>query len=260
MTAELYDIGGRGVLLYTPPGIHPNAPLVITNHPGGSNSVAWRAQSGLDAAANTAKCYMLYTNGHGNPDTAITQKTWWPECSDAYQCCSYAGFIKVNDVEYIKLLTEVIPTLAGLSIDTSRIYLASYSNGCMLSLSVLAKYPTLFKAATGLAGTFIGVRREITTPVNVPIMHIYGTADTVVPPAGGASSETNPYNHDLPYHFPALADWQAYLTANGMRITNVRLEGADHTFASAAAALGAHSFASRVSDMVLGTGTWQGLV
>jgi poly(3-hydroxybutyrate) depolymerase len=260
MTFSVYSIGGRAVVLYTPPGIQPNAPLVITNHPGGSNALAWITQSGLNAAADAAKCYMLYTNGHGDPDHNVNQKTWWPGCGAAYQCCSYAGLIKVNDVEFIKLLTEVMPTIAGLSIDTSRIHLACYSNGWMLGLSCLAKYPTVFKSATGIAAAFIGIWKEITTPVNVPIMHIYGTADTVVPPAGGASSELDPYKNNTPYHFPALADWQAYLIENGMRITNVKLEGASHLFDSVTAALGAHNFASRVSDMVLGTGTWQGLV
>lgn len=247
-------INGRQVLLYTPVGIAANAPLVLALHPGGTNATLWQSTLNLDAEADTGLFYVLYVNGHGNPSIVSgAVKTWWCGFSE-YPCCGYAGSIKDNDVEFIRLLIERVPEL--YSIDRTKIYLSGFSNGGMLSYSYIMSYPADIAGMTILASCYIGVSGEAVATSNKKVMHIYGTTDTVIPPAGGASSETDPYNHNDSYQFPSLANWQSFLTSKGIVFNTVALSGVGHTFASLQTALGVNSFESRIGDMVAGTGTW----
>ena len=89
-----------------------------------------------------------------------------------------------DDVGFLRRLARVL--VARGTTDPTRLYLVGVSSGGMLTLRVLCEAPELFAgAATIIAGMPTGVGAACRRRRPVPVIMFNGTADPVVPYAGG---------------------------------------------------------------------------
>lgn len=249
-TTTTHTLLERNYRLFTPDGIGANAPLVICLHPGLSNAQAFQTgvsslNNTLDDAAFThsTKFYVAYPNGTGRVIGSNVLLTW-----NAGWCCGYAHEAKKNDILFIKNLRTKL--LANYSIDSTKVYLAGYSNGGFLAYSILGTNPTLWAGAVIAAGALKKDYDELAGTINLDITHVWGTLDTIVNPEGSPNSgDSQIYGS---YH-DSLSNMFAELTSRGATINQIELTGAEHSFASIQAYLASQEstdFATLVTDMI----------
>lgn len=96
-------------------------------------------------------------------------------------CCGIAQATGVDDVSYLSgLITRLT---ARADVDPSRIYLAGFSNGGMMTYRYLCADASRIAAAASVAGT----RTASCFPSNpTSVLHVHGTVDETVPYRGGA--------------------------------------------------------------------------
>ena len=86
-----------------------------------------------------------------------------------------------DDVAYMRALIE--EARKKISIDPRRIYLMGYSNGAHLALDTACKDPSLVAAIVSIAGA--RPVDDACTEQPVSVLHVHGTEDPTVDPAGG---------------------------------------------------------------------------
>lgn len=85
-----------------------------------------------------------------------------------------------KDVEFIRSLIEYLKN--NYSIDDSSIFVAGYSNGAMMAYRLAAEISDKIAGIACVTGTMV---EDSVTPKNpVPVMHIHGDADLVIPHTG----------------------------------------------------------------------------
>jgi polyhydroxybutyrate depolymerase len=97
-------------------------------------------------------------------------------------CCDYfdAG---VDDAGYLRGLIEGIGS--ALAIERKRVYLLGHSNGGFMSYRMACDYADVIAGIASLAGTTTLGETNCRPSQPVNVLHIHGTADEVVPYAGG---------------------------------------------------------------------------
>ena len=175
-------------------------PAVFMLHGGGGYAAQVQEQTDWNNKAKGAEFNVVYPQGIDPDDTG---GTW-----NAEHCCGAALSLDSPDVlfdgQLVDALTggldyELSDTTVRLSLDSSRIYLAGFSNGAMLAHRIAAKYPGCFAAVAPVAGT-IGGQDEDQTELHVPappgqpipILMMHGLEDAHVPYYGGSSSGVFP--------------------------------------------------------------------
>ena len=148
------------------------APLLLALHGGGGSADQFARASRLSGPGTASGYAVIYPEGSGRSRL----KTW-----NAVYCCAYAQRERVDDVAFLDAVIADASSRFGL--DNSRIYLTGMSNGSMMAETYAALRPGRVSAVAGVAGTFdtdsVRVRGQ------VPMMHIHGTADDMVPYQGG---------------------------------------------------------------------------
>ena len=98
--------------------------------------------------------------------------------------------MKIKDLDFLEDVIEDSTSL--LSIDSSRIYMAGFSNGGMLTHQFALQRPGRLAAAAVVAGPINSARGKAPAvpdfadkAVALPILLMHGTADPVIPYAGG---------------------------------------------------------------------------
>ena len=89
------------------------------------------------------------------------------------------GISNVNDIQFLTELALYLQTSLDLSSDCT--YSCGYSNGGYMSYSLACAMPEVFKAIGSVGGTMSGEAWETCEAQAVPVVHIHGTADGVVP-------------------------------------------------------------------------------
>jgi polyhydroxybutyrate depolymerase len=145
--------------------------LLLALHPLGGSGASFERASGLDRRAAAAGAIVVYPNGLGH--------SW-----DAGTCCSYAARHHIDDVRF--LVHVVADVSRRLPIDPSRIAVAGFSNGAMMSYRLACERPDLFHVAAVVAGDAVGPRCNPARPV--AMVHVHGARDGLVPLSGVASS------------------------------------------------------------------------
>jgi polyhydroxybutyrate depolymerase len=102
------------------------------------------------------------------------------------------GLANADDVGYLRQLTEKL-VATGVS-DPDRVYLAGISNGGMMTLRMLCEAPEPFAgAATIIANMPALVGADCRLKKRMPILMFNGTADPIVPYAGGKVGRIGSY-------------------------------------------------------------------
>lgn len=149
-------------------------PLVLVLHGGGGNFNYAVKMTGMSAKADKERFIVAYPNGTGKYGWFV--RTW-----NAGDCCGYAQKHKIDDLSFFRAL---IRHLAGkYSIDQSRVYLAGFSNGAMMTYQLGCELSEQIAAIAVVGGSMTGRERAPSRPLPVIIFH--GSNDDHVPYEGG---------------------------------------------------------------------------
>ncbi len=202
----------RPVNVYVPSGYNgqTNMPLVILLHfytGTGASQENYMQFRSLAEARGFLYCY---------PDGTIDRagNHFW----NATGGCCDSWSTGVDDAGYLRALIEEIGR--QFAVDHKRIYLIGHSNGGFLAYRMACQSADLIAGIASLAGmTFLNPSDcAPSEPVN--ILHIHGTADEIVPYAGGAFTTVGQvisHTANMPA-FPGVLQtlqlWAGYNTAS----------------------------------------------
>lgn len=150
-------------------------PLILNLHGYTSNGSQQAMYSNFNAIADTAGFIAVHPDGTIDPNTS--QRFW-----------NFGIFgATVNDVGFLEALIDTIS--AHYSINSNRVYATGMSNGGFMSYA-LACQTSRFAAVASVTGAMSVVMYNSCNPANpVPVMHIHGTSDSVVPYNGNSTSK-----------------------------------------------------------------------
>lgn len=171
LAAETVDLGGRQYRADLPP--HPQgAPILVALHGGGGNPAQFARNSGLSRVANAAGYAVIYPAGSGRSRLL----TW-----NGGYCCGFAQRAGIDDVAFLDAVIADAARRYGL--DAARVYMTGMSNGAIMTETYAALRPGAVRAIAAVSGTLDLSRFRPAGPV--PLLAIHGTADPMVPYAGG---------------------------------------------------------------------------
>ncbi|MBN2418445.1 MAG: hypothetical protein JXL81_03595 [Deltaproteobacteria bacterium] len=177
----------RHYLLHVPAGYTPEKkiPLVIVIHGAFSTPKQMEKQSGFSEVADREGFLAAYPSGAFGIFGFL--KHW-----NAGHCCGKAAKENTDDVGFLlKVMDDVN---ADFAVDESRIYMAGFSNGGMLTYRFAAEHTDKLAAAAVL-GASLGGRESAETPLWItpvpksplPLIVFHAKDDLSVPYAGGTS-------------------------------------------------------------------------
>ncbi|MEJ2207394.1 MAG: alpha/beta fold hydrolase, partial [Gemmatimonadota bacterium] len=155
--------------LHLPPGLSPDRPhpLLIFLHGAGDNGPAFRARLAADAATDEAGFITVWPSG--------MEGTWTVGCADE---CTFAEALQADDVTFLKTL---IRHLAGeIPVDTSRVFLAGFSQGGQLA-QLFACRSELVPAGIAVvsAELYKAVAQDCDPGGAFPVGIVHGDADPI---------------------------------------------------------------------------------
>ncbi len=177
----LYNDVLREYILYIPDDLPENAPLVIGLHGYTSSPWTFKNNFGWDELAEQNKFIMCYPQGTYEP------------YNDFSHWNARLALSTVDDVGFISSLALYLAK--KYSLDENRIFIAGFSNGGYMAYTLACERPDVFRAAASVSGlmseyTFSsynpynlspGTWLEYLPAMPIPICHIHGTADRIVP-------------------------------------------------------------------------------
>lgn len=176
---ERVDLDDRFYLIDLP--AQPDgAPLILALHGGGGDPAQFAAASGLGAEAAARGYAVIFPAGTSRRGGARLL-TW-----NGGYCCGYAARRGVEDEAFLKAVIADAVTRYGL--DGKRVFITGMSNGSILAETFAARNPRQIRAVAGIAGTMDAGRVRLRGPV--PALVIHGTADAMVPYAGGVGEDS----------------------------------------------------------------------
>lgn len=172
--AETIRLGDRSYRIDLPAD-PVGAPLIVGLHGGGGSADQFARSSGLSRPANRQGYAVVYPEGTGRAGT-------W----NGGYCCGSAQRRGVDDVAFLDAL--IADAVRRFGLDAGRIYLTGMSNGAIMAETYAALRPRRVTAVAGVAGT---MDTDSVRPRGaVPLLHIHGTEDDMVPYAGGQGANS----------------------------------------------------------------------
>jgi polyhydroxybutyrate depolymerase len=165
------DLRSYDVVL--PSNVGSPAPVLIALHGYTMSSADMAAMTGWSALAELEGVVVVYPRGAG----AVAG---W----NAGGCCGLDS--ERRDVELIDALLDTLE--AAACIDTARVYVAGFSNGGMLAYRLACERSERFAAVASVAGSLAVPFGDCTPSRALPLLHVHGTADAVVPYRGGRAA------------------------------------------------------------------------
>jgi polyhydroxybutyrate depolymerase len=168
------DGRARSYVVHVPPkhGATRATPVVLAFHGAGMNGPMMATFSGLSEKADAAGFVVVYPNGTGFGEAALFFNAW----ADAKP----AGEGPADDVTYTAKVLDDLATV--VNVDAKRVFATGMSNGGMMCHRLAAELPERIAAVAAVGGTLAMPRFAPKRPV--PVMHIHGTADQIVPVGG----------------------------------------------------------------------------
>ncbi len=149
-------------------------PVVIVLHGALGNPWSVQLDTGLTERAGQEGFLVVYPYGTG---LGNKQVLFW----NAGGCCALAMYNHVDDVAFIRDLITVLKR--DYNADPQRIYIAGASNGGMMAYKLAAELSGQIAAIASVEGCMFPPACAPTSPVS--ILEFHGTADSIVPYAGG---------------------------------------------------------------------------
>jgi polyhydroxybutyrate depolymerase len=173
----VHDGRSRAYRVHVPTGYDPHrpAPLVLDLHGRGFTGAAQAAVSRLSRLADAEGFVVVHPEG--------LERTW-----NAGVCCGEAMQQGVDDVGFLRALVDRLD--GELCLDRRRIHATGLSNGGYLAHRLACEAGELVASVAPVAGG-LGVA-PCRPPRAVPVLHIHGTDDRVVPYDGWGGALSAP--------------------------------------------------------------------
>lgn len=180
---ESVEVGGvsRGYLLRAPDDAEDRDPMpvVVMIHGAGGNGERAETATGLTAIAETNGFIAAYP--YGTQAANIPGEFSW----NAGACCGIPARSGIDDVAFISAMLDEIS--ATYPVDPEQIYVGGFSNGGMLSYRLACELGDRIAGIAVVSGA-LNVP-DCDAPSAMDVLVIHGTADLVVPYAGGETAE-----------------------------------------------------------------------
>lgn len=174
----------RSYILYIPKNLPEDAPLVIGLHGYTSSPETFKNNFGWDKVAEENKFLMCYPQGTISPYTNYSH---------------WNARLTLSTVDDVGFLSDLALYLADeYNLNNDKLFVTGFSNGGFMSYTLGCERPDVFRAIAPVAGlmseyTYNSYNPQSLTAKNwlqyqpatpVPVCHIHGSADTVVPIKG----------------------------------------------------------------------------
>ena len=170
-----YDGLTRQYLLYLPDDLPDNAPLVFVLHGYGSKSFQMMREVDMNSIADENGFVICYPQGY----------------LDSKGTAHWNARLDISSIDDIGFLTELAKDLQSeYGLNEDKTFICGFSNGGFMSYTLACEEPDVFTAIACVSGTMSGYtwdNRDISEPI--PILHIHGVDDDVVPIDGSMSEE-----------------------------------------------------------------------
>lgn len=173
-TTMYMNYGGvqRDFIVHLPTGNVSNLPVVFNFHGYTSNAAQQELYTGMDNTADAHHFMVVYPDGIANE--------WNVGWTGTYGTGT-------NDVGFVSALIDTLYQL--YHIDLTRVYATGLSNGGYLSHRLACELENRIAAIAAVSGTLTDSTYFYCTPSRImPIMHIHGTTDPIVPYSGVTGS------------------------------------------------------------------------
>lgn len=163
----------RTYLVHVPTADEPRRPtaLVLALHGAGMNGRLMRWATGLSEKADEAGFVVAYPDGTGRGPFLVWNVGWGGRDPPDR---------RAGDPDDVAFLAALVDDVARLTpIDPRRVYACGFSNGGMMCYRLAAEVPERFAAIAPVAGVVVGEPAPPSVPV--PVLHMHGTADRIVP-------------------------------------------------------------------------------
>ena len=163
----------REYILYVPQSYNGNTmvPLLFNFHGYGGKIKDYINEADMRTVAEANNFILVYPQG-----SLLNGFSHWNACPP--------GGDNKSDIDDVGFIESLIYGLSSdYNIDMERIYVAGYSNGGMMAYGLAHYKSNLIAAVASVSGSML----DCTGPTNhpMPIIHLHGTADEVLPYNGG---------------------------------------------------------------------------
>ena len=160
-------------------GLPETLPVLVVLHGAGSNGARMENATGLSSLATADNFIVVYPNGTLAAD--IEGQLAW----NADGCCGAPRRTNVDDVGFLSAVLDDVQR--QFPVDASRVFLAGFSNGGMMSYRLSCELGDRIAGIAVVSGAFnvADCDRDDTTDVLI----VHGTGDLTVPYRGGPTNE-----------------------------------------------------------------------
>lgn len=164
----------REYILYIPSSYNETSivPMLINFHGFGGNASEFMSYADMRSLAESETFILVYPQG-----SCLDGSSHW-------NACPLGGDNKSNadDFGFVESMVNEISN--QYNIDMERIYAAGYSNGGMMAYGLANYKSDLIAAVASVSGTMLDCIGPTSHPM--PIVHLHGTADGVIPYNGSS--------------------------------------------------------------------------
>ena len=172
----------RTYALYVPANLASPAPLVFVLHGGlGSATVVWNGDDGRSWKALSDAHGFLLVLPEGRPDPTNPSQHHWNDCRSAINNAD--AISTADDVGFISHLIDL--AAARFTIDRARVYVTGASNGGMMTYRLAMQLGQRLAAAGAIIAGLPDPSQCAFQADPIPMLIMNGTADPVMPYAGG---------------------------------------------------------------------------
>jgi polyhydroxybutyrate depolymerase len=179
----------RSFLLYQPPRVAADAPIVLVLHGSAASGERMRraTAAAFDVIADQEGALVVYPDGH---------LAHWNDCRTA--AGNPAREAGVDDVGFLRALVSALsadPELAGDGTVTRAVFVFGLSNGGHMGLRLALEAPDFVAGVVAVAASLPAPGNNDCVPGGrpVPVLFINGDADPVSPYAGGTVRLLGPF-------------------------------------------------------------------
>lgn len=214
------------------------SPLVLFLHGYGSTGARHASFFALGAVAESERVIVAAPDGRLNSDGS----RFW---NAVPSCCDFEA-TGVDDVAYLR---AVITDLRGkYNIDSQRIYAVGHSNGGAMALRMACDAADTVAAVVELAGPFYTKAEACKPSEPVAVRVLHGTADNVVPFAGGMLPQRIHTSKERPPTSSARFKADTFAALNGCNKQPVAKPDADYLNLIGGARIGVQVFPDCKAD------------